>query len=211
MKNLKGTMVAAIVVMASVTGGCGGGTDIRPDDIRRYTVPRVEAPERNASPGLAAGTMQPRGGDTPQLRLRYEVPEGWSDRGASGMRLATLAIGDPADGREVTVIPAAGTLESNVERWQGQLDAAATPAARAEAVERAVSQAQRIDVAGTQAAVVLLHGPAGPDDDGGEVILGAMIPIDDTASLFVKYKGDAAVAGRERENFNRFVQSIRWK
>jgi len=206
MKNLAGTTVAAIVVMASVAGGCGGGTDIRPEDIRRYTVPK-----ESAAAGLATRTTSPRSGESPPLRLRYEVPQGWSDRGVSGMRLATLAIGDPADGREVTVIPAAGTLQSNVERWQGQLDATAEPAARAAAVERAVAEAERIDVAGTQATVVLLQGSATPENDGGEVILGAMIPLDDSASLFVKYKGDAAVARRERENFNRFVQSIRWK
>ena len=206
MNHSVGTAVAAIVVLASVAAGCGGGADIRPEDIRRYTVQK-----ESAAAGLATRTMQQSGPESPQLRLRYEVPEGWSDRGGSGMRLATLVIGDPADGREVTVIPAAGTLESNVDRWQGQLDATAEPAARAEAVERAVAAAEPIDVAGTQATVVLLQGPAKPETDGGEVILGAMIPIDDSASLFVKYKGDAAVARQERENFNRFVQSIRWK
>ena len=42
-------------------------------------------------------------------------------------------------------------------------------------------------------------------------ILGAMIPGGGGASLFVKFKGDADVAARERERFIRFVSSIRWQ
>jgi hypothetical protein len=36
-----------------------------------------------------------------------------------------------------------------------------------------------------------------------------MIPVDESSALFVKFKGDAAVAIRERERFIRFVSSIR--
>jgi hypothetical protein len=122
------------------------------------------------------------------------------------MRLATVTIGDPAEGREVTVIPASGSLRSNVERWQKQLaddDAASV----ADAVDRALTDAETVDVDGTEATVVLLV--AAPAADG-EAILGAMVPLDDTSSLFVKFKGKADVALRERSNFTRFVSSLRW-
>lgn len=139
------------------------------------------------------------------LKLSYDVPEGWTDRGGGGLRLATLVIGDPAAGREVTVIPAAGTLRSNVERWQGQLGETDV-ATRDKAVEASLAAAEKLDVGGTEATVVLLL-----DAEAGQAILGAMIPIDESAALFVKYKGDAAIARRERDNFNRFVSSIRWQ
>jgi hypothetical protein len=122
------------------------------------------------------------------------------------MRLATVTIGDPAEGREVTVIPASGSLRSNVERWQKQLaddDAASV----ADAVDRALRDAETVDVDGTEATVVLLV--AAPAADR-EAILGAMVPLDDTSSLFVKFKGKADVALRERSNFTRFVSSLRW-
>ena len=51
---------------------------------------------------------------------------------------------------------------------------------------------------------------AGPDA-AGQAILGAMIPVDGASALFVKFKGDAAVARREREAFARFVSSLRWR
>jgi hypothetical protein len=122
------------------------------------------------------------------------------------MRLATVTIGDPAEGREVTVIPASGSLRNNVERWQKQL-AGNDAASVADAVDRALTDAETVDVDGTEATVVLLvAAPAA----GGEAILGAMVPLDDTSSLFVKFKGKADVALRERSNFTRFVSSLRW-
>jgi hypothetical protein len=88
-----------LACLVPLAGGCGRDADVRPGDIRSYAVPRgLESEPIAAAPRQSAAPAA--GGE----RLRYEVPEGWSDRGASGMRLATLAIGDPADGREVTVI-----------------------------------------------------------------------------------------------------------
>jgi hypothetical protein len=175
---------------------------VRPGDIRTYSVTKTAPAPAPASPPAH-----------PSEAIRYDVPAGWSDRGASGMRLATLAIGDPADGLEVTVIPAAGTLRSNVDRWQGQLDADAPETQRAAAVERSLAAAETVDVGGTPATVVTLFdaAAAAAPDAAGQAILGAMIPVADDASLFAKFKGDAAVARREREAFIRFVASLRWK
>ncbi len=128
------------------------------------------------------------------------------------MRLATLFIGDPADKREVTIIPASGTLAGNVERWQGQLEAGADPADLAKKAAAAIAAAETLDVDGTSASVVLLRDAEATDDEAaGQAILGAMIPVDENRALFVKFKGEAAVAARERERFSQFVSSIRWK
>lgn len=188
---------------AAAFAGCGGDADVRPGDIRIYTVPAGSEPAAIA----AARPSEPREADR---RLSYAVPEGWTDGGASGMRLATMLIGDPADKLEVTVIPASGTLESNVERWQGQLSPNASAEARQDAVQRAITAAEQVDAAGATATVVLLTDASTATPDFGEAILGAMIPVTDATSLFVKFKGDAAVARRERDNFVRFVSSIRW-
>ena len=186
---------------------CDDPTGIRPGDVRVYEAakePIVAAPTAESQ---AAAEPKPAGG----LALRYDTPPGWTDRGASGMRLASLAIGAPSDGHEVTVIPAAGTLEANVSRWIGQLDSNAAETALVERTKSALAAAETVDVDGTKATIVLLASggeTAGTDEDA---ILGAAIPLDDTASLFVKFKGPAEVARRERDNFVRFVSSIRWK
>ena len=196
---------AGAAMLAMLLIGCGRDAEIRPGDIRSYTV------SRQAEPTPVAGTEEkPSRPASP--RLTYDVPPGWTDGGASGMRLATLLMGDPAERNEVTIIPAAGTLQSNVERWQGQLDAAGGAEAIKKAADAAVASAEKIDVDGDPASVVLLLDPtASAASDGGQAILAAMIPVDESTALFVKFKGAAAVARRERDAFLRFVSSIRWK
>lgn len=189
-------------LLAAVACGCTDDGAVRPGDIRTYVAP-AEPPARRAPAAERAAVP----------RVRYDVPEGWAEIAAGGMRLAALAIGDPADGHEVTVIPAAGTLRSNVERWQKQLDETAPEADRAAAVEQALAAAETVDVDGTQATVVMLvdAAAAADADAAGQAILGAMIPLDDSAALFVKFKGAADVARRERDRFVGFVSSLRWK
>ena len=111
----------------------------------------------------------------------------------------------------MTIIPASGTLESNVERWQGQLETDAAAGDLATKAREAIAAAEAIDVAGTAAKIVLLRDAAAAAGAEGQAILAAVIPLDDKRSLFVKFKGDAAVAARERERFARFVSSIRWQ
>lgn len=196
-------MVLVFGAVPLVAGGCQRAADVRPGDIRHYTVAKGAEPTLSVA-GPAAGTTAGISDATP---LRYEVPEGWTDGGASGMRLATLLIGGSEGMREVTVIPASGTLESNVARWQKQLDPDADAAALEATTAAAIAAAETLDVAGATATVVLLRGGA----DDAEAILGAMLPVENAAALFVKFRGAADIALRERERFNRFVSSIRWK
>jgi len=186
--------------LALVAIGCSDPSEIQLGDIRTYVAPSsaTVAPQKVSNPRSASGG----------LSISYEAPDGWTDRGASGMRLATLAIGGGDQDYEVTVIPAAGTLEANVSRWLGQLDPSASPESLIEQTTRVLAEAKKQPVGEAEATLVSLMTDAAKDTD--EVILGAMIPIDETASLFVKFKGPADVARREREAFSRFVSSIRW-
>jgi hypothetical protein len=186
---------------------CDDPTGIRPGDVRVYEAAKEPIVAAPTAASQTAAEPKPEGG----LALRYDTPPGWTDRGASGMRLASLAIGAPSDGHEVTVIPAAGTLEANVSRWIGQLDSNAAEATLVERTKAALAAAETVDVDGTKATIVLLASGAETAGTDEEAIMGAAIPLDDTASLFVKFKGPAEVARRERDNFVRFVSSIRWK
>jgi hypothetical protein len=195
---------------AALLMGCDAATAIRPDDIRSYSAPKPTAMPRVAS-------AEPFGASVPAATsgVRYEVPEGWTDRGGSGIRLATLLIGEPSAGQEVTVIPASGTLRDNVVRWQKQLTAEADPAAVEKAVEKALAAADTVDVDGAKATVVMLTddlaGAAPEPPDASPAILGAMIPREDASAVFVKYRGTAGVARQEKARFLEFVASFRWK
>lgn len=198
-------------IVASLTASCRPSAEIRPDDLRTYTVPRQSSPavSPQASDGLRRGMASDviaSPGQTGGPTLEYELPEGWKDLGASGMRLATLRTGPEATAEtgEVTIIPASGTLLSNATRWQEQL----TPGASPDRVAHAIEESEKLPVNGVEGTVLLLLDDAA---ENRQAILAAMIPIDASTSLFVKFKGPAAVARSLREPFNAFVSSIRWK
>lgn len=197
-------LLAAGFFAAVAAAGCGDGTALRPGDVRTYTVakgaPAAAPPRESAGPPPAASPV------------RYDVPAGWQDQGASGMRLTTLLIGGPDAGQEVTLSRARGTLRDNVIRWQKQLVGEADAAAVAAAADRALAAAETVDVAGRPATIVLLDATGFSAATGaeGQAILAAVIPTGDD-SLFVKFRGAADVAAREQENFRSFVASLRWQ
>jgi len=193
-----------VVCLTMASLGCDDPAAIRSGDIRSYDLPRSQD-------SVATRPDPPaRGG----LELAYETPAGWQDRGRSGLRLATLVINDGEQGHEVTVIPASGTLRANVDRWLGQLGPGLPDTDRERLADEAVGAAETVPVGDREAKVVLLADAAAEgtqkNEVAGEAILAAMIPLDGSAALFVKFKGPAEVARREREAFNRFVASIRW-
>lgn len=203
--SLRCSIVCAIVV--GLTTSCRPAADIQPNDLRTYTVPRQASPAQTAappSPRFPADTMPAAAPGGPALE--YDVPEGWTDLGASGMRLTTLRTGpdEATDAGEITIIPASGTLEGNAARWQEQL----TPGASPDRISRAIEEGEKIAVNGAESTILLLLDDA---QENQQAILAAMIPLDASTSLFVKFKGPATVARTIREPFNAFVRSIRWK
>jgi len=215
------------VIVAGSAASCRPSADIQPNDLRTYTVPRsVEKAPPTAiggpSPPAGRGTMAAPGG----LALEYDLPAGWTDLGASGMRLATLTLGSDAagGGGEITIIPASGTLQGNAARWQEQL----TPGAGPELVSRAIEQAEKVSVNGVEGTIILLldqlqesqlpesqstedKSPKDKSPEKQQAILAAMIPLEESVSLFVKFKGSAGLARSLREPFTEFIRSIRWK
>jgi hypothetical protein len=126
------------------------------------------------------------------------------------MRLTTLAIGDASAGHEVSLSRARGTMRDNVIRWQRQLVGEADDKAVAAAADRALAAAGTVNVDGVPAQVVVLDAAGFPEaaSAAGQVIMAAVVPSGDD-SLFVKFRGSADVAAREKDNFIRFVASLR--
>lgn len=187
-KSMAGPMSAAGMAGSGATGGLASG-----------------GPARGPFSGAPANTDAPAANASP---LKYEVPNGWVDRGGSGMRLLTLVIGEtptpPTPANEVTIIPASGDLPSNVRRWQEQL----SPSVDESVVNGAIEKAIITKVDGVETKIVhLTDKPEQPQ----QAILAAIIPMDEQSSLFIKYKGDAQTAETEKQNFIKFVESVRWK
>jgi len=203
-------ILTALASLAAALAGCGDPAAIRPGDIRTYRAAKPAEPPTPPAAGQASAA------------IAYTVPAGWTDRGRSGMRLATLLFDDPLGSQEVTIIRAAGSPAANVARWWGQIDPAASPADNAARTAAALEAAERIPVGDAEGLIVLLRAEpqadapaaAGTEQaaaESADVILGGMIPIDGSSAVFVKFKGPAAAARRARENFVRLVSSVRWQ
>ena len=200
-------LVAFLVTIVSVAAGCRPAADIQQGDLRTYTVPRSTSPAPR--PSQAGPPKMSPAETTSAPKVQYDLPAGWVDVGASGMRLATLRSGPggpeaTAEVGEITVIPASGTLQGNATRWQEQL----TPSADPDRVARAIEDGETVPVNGVEATILLLLDDAAEDQ---QAILAAVIPVDPSTSLFVKFKGTADLARKIREPFTSFVRSIRWQ
>ena len=190
-----------LVLVVLLVSGCNSKAAIRSTDIRRYVAPI----EKTLSPGdIAQQTRRPN--EKQSRNIDYELPAGWSElSGPTGMRLATLVIGD---GEEVSIIPAAGTLRSNVERWQKQLNAESSTETITGLVDAAMAKAGSVDVQGKQATVVLLTESGDEVGDDVEAILGGILPMTEEMTLFVKYKGSSVIAKKEQKKFLAFMASL---
>jgi hypothetical protein len=146
--------------------------------------------------GAAVPTNAPTTPSAPSAGkpVSYTVPAGWEDLPASGMRVATLKIGDS----ELTIIPlaaGAGDLVANVNRWRGQVGL--TPLDPPE-IEAACPEMQ---IDGGPARYVELMGMS------GQSMLG-LITIRGSKSWFVKLIAPTDVVVQEKDNFKAFVNSI---
>ena len=186
--------------------GCGNQTAIMKSDIRTYRIPHSERATNRTRSGL--DDMQPVGGS---LAIKYDVPDGWTDKGQSGIRLTTLLCGPDDSQQEISVTTFGGTLASNVSRWVNQLRPSANAADNEEVAMKALADAEVVDVGNSQATIVFLLDEKADATDDGTAILGAIIPTDDTSSIFVKLKSPVGIARKEQKKFLEFVSSLRWE
>lgn len=196
--------IGVVAVLVCVLG-CGSDTAIRSTDVRRYSAPKEKTLSADDIAQAERQTSRPQ----QSRQIDYTLPEGWTEvSGPSGMRLATLSIGGE-EGQEISIIPASGTIRSNVERWQKQLDEEASSKEIADLVDKAMAKAGSVDVQGKKATVVLLTEATRNDEKDTESILGGMLPMDDSKTLFVKFRGPTEIARKEQKKFIAFMASLR--
>jgi len=192
------------------SGGQVGGPPSQRQAGDRPAGPRAQdRPEdsQGAEPGENAaenpGTGSGQGGITP---LRYEVPPGWREQEASGMRRASLAVMEGGEvAADVSVIPlagGAGGMRMNVNRWRGQVGL--------EPVEAAALKAMRVAVPIDGGKMADHFDFEGRDEGGSARRILVVVHERGGRTWFIKMDGRAEVVGREREAFLRFVRSIRF-
>ena len=134
-----------------------------------------------------------------QPQLKYILPEGWQEKPASPMRVASFGISEDGKQADISVIPMggmAGGATANVTRWRGQVGLAPMTD------EEVAKLAEKISVGDKPADLYDIVG-------GGQRILAASYHREDT-EWFFKMTGDADLVEKQKPAFVSFLKTIQF-
>jgi hypothetical protein len=130
-------------------------------------------------------------------QVRYDVPEGWEDFPASGIRKANLKVSDADGGAELTVLAFPGDVGgrlANITRWRGQIGLDPVGA------EELPAFTESYTISGHGGLYVRLEG-------GEQSILGALLPFHGYTWFFKLQGNTGTVLGNEAE-MKAFLDSV---
>jgi hypothetical protein len=149
-----------------------------------------------------AGSLAPA---PPSILPKWTVPSDWKEQPLSEMRLASFkAEGSNGESADISIssFPGdAGGLESNINRWRGQVHQAALDE------ESLAKTMERTTVDGIPVVLVDMQTPEGTQKP--DRIIGAVLRTTDR-TWFVKMTGSPATLQAQAENFKQFVHSFRF-
>ncbi|HEY2252337.1 MAG TPA: hypothetical protein VGH74_14790, partial [Planctomycetaceae bacterium] len=131
-----------------------------------------------------------------------EIPEGWTAAQAGQFQLAVYEVRDGERQVTISVSAVGGDLATNVNRWRDQVHLPRLEPADLE------KEMHKIKVDGHEGVYVEAIGPDTPKPR--EAILGVIVEAQGK-QWFLKLRGDSELASREKPNFEKFVQSIRFR
>jgi hypothetical protein len=190
MKSFLGRSSITALTAVCLLAGCGNQ-----DQIRRYSAPK--------QPKSAMPTMPPSAPPTAE-KLVYEVPKGWKEVAAGGMRKAAFEIQDGDNKGEVTAISLPGNvggLLANINRWRGQVNLPETNE------QDLIADSTQMLIGGTEGLFVELIGPESATKR--ETILGAIV-MRAGSVWFIKLRAPTALAAREKPAFEAFLRSFQF-
>jgi hypothetical protein len=136
------------------------------------------------------------------------LPADWIELAVEGgMRWATLRLprveGDTEDG-ELSVIPAMGSIEANVQRWSGQFQEKPKPILSTRKV--GALEITLVELEGTFSAGMRPGASAAPKP--GTLLLAAIVPAGQSL-LFFKAWGPKKTMEHRKPEFEAFITSLR--
>jgi hypothetical protein len=186
------------------------GCDRDDGKIKVYRVSKAplesSASEQGTMPTNAASPAFPAG-VPPIGATNATIPANWEPQPLSQIRQASFLVHGEnsaiADISFVSLGPAAGNVLDNVNRWLSQL---AQPPITS---EKLASTIQKLPTARGEVAIVDLTGqPENGDSNQDGRIIGA-IASDEERTVFFKMRGNPALVGAQKENFLKWVTSVR--
>ncbi|MDX1969867.1 MAG: hypothetical protein SFV23_22025 [Planctomycetaceae bacterium] len=168
-------------------------------------IPTAAALPAKDAPAQSAGTVL-----TEAVEKRFEgitltIPAGWEERPvASEFIQAEYRVSGEAGPARMTLSSAGGSVEANLERWQGQFQRGPNDAA---------PERDTVAVDGVEATIIELNGTFtdGFSKDGPQrnwCMLGAIIPTG-PANFFLKLTGPRETVAAHRDEFREMVKAAR--
>jgi len=146
--------------------------------------------------------------------LRWTMPAGWKSEAPRPMRAATYSVspapGDQSGGEVVINYfgpGQGGSIDANIERWKGQVQAADGKPAAAKVAKRTVRgiAITTIDASGTYSG---MGGPMAPSQPvQGYRLLGAIVE-GPGGNVFVKFAGPAKTVAANQAKFEQLLASF---
>jgi hypothetical protein len=137
--------------------------------------------------------------------LTYQVPTGWKELPAGGMRLAAFRVTDGEKTAETTVVRLGGPgggLEANINRWRGQIG---LPPLAAGELQQDIRQ---VDVGGAQSPYIDIDGPGAAGAGATRVLAVAVAKGEQT--WFFKMTGPPGLVAREKSAFESLLRSVKF-
>jgi hypothetical protein len=196
-----GRIIAAMTTNGSSTlffkiRGNAALTELQKSDFIKWVAAVCDSQGGTKSP-QTAGAMLPENSGNPQIK--WQTPPGWSEVPPSAMRYASFNAGGSNDKIDISVVtfPGDGGSDAdNVNRWRQQIGLPpTTPAAVATQVaplKTSEGNFSSVDIAGASARTL------------------AAWTRRDGHVWFFKATGPNAVVEKEKQNFVKFVQSVRF-
>ena len=206
--NRKAIVIAVVGALCSV--GC---KQDQPKPLLPSAAPSARSAQEMLDPALPPGHPpipgDPKGGNMPAMpspppptgsdALAWDLPKGWTEARAGGMRLATLKppVAGKVDASVIMIPGAAGGELANVNRWRGQIGLSP--------VDEAGRMQMRKEVK-SKAGVLSLYDFAGEGASKQRMLAGLLFA--DGKSWFVKMVGDDEPVAASRADFAKLLETL---
>src|SRR5712672_2639384 len=196
-----GRIIAAMVTTANATlffkmRGNADLTEAQKGDFIKWVAAVCNAQTQTGPPQVAAGPPQ----TTSAPPIKWTTPEGWTEVPPSSMRYASFSVsaqdGDKIDISVVTFPGDGGSDSDNINRWRGQMGLAPVDA------NAVTSQVAPLKTEDTMFSTT--------DIAGDKTRTIAAWTRRDGRVWFFKATGPNAAIEKERPNFVKFIESIRF-
>jgi hypothetical protein len=166
----------------------------------KVSVYRIPKENNQVSLQTGSGNLAPA---PPSNPASWSKPDGWTEKALSEMRLGSFQVAGTNDETadiSVTAFPGdAGGVESNVNRWRGQVHQPTLGG------DQLAQSWQEETVDGVPTIIVDVQTPDGKEK--ASAILGAVMRTPDR-TWFVKMTGPPDLLKSQKDNFLRFVRSF---